>query len=222
MRFFKLNAALLALIFSLIAELLFIFVIRVFGEFTEFGTPLNFISWLGFWFHALPEAYLPERLGDVLSIPAWLFQWWLMFFAGVFFIRYVFRKDNPKTLKLIIVIVTITLITSLSFLIHSLFWQNSNLKAEVGSLASIQGCEEADKDFQAGRLKVFVISGECHEDRFSGTNDGPFEVWITSYFPSLPQPHRYSTGKKIEAYNFRMRSKYNWSLTHTNNVKSTR
>jgi hypothetical protein len=218
MRFFKLNAALLALIFSVIAEVLFLLVDRNFGRVSEFGSPLNFIGWLGFYFHELPGYYL-GRLGDSpLALPAWLFQWWLGFFWGIIFVRHIFLKNNPRTLKIIIVVLTMAFLTSLGFLVHSQLWQNSNWKGEVRYLASVQGAEEAEKDFQAGKLKVFVVSGECHEDKFSGTNDGPFEVWTAEYYPSLPWPDRYSTQEKIKHYNLFMRSQYKWSLTHTNRV----
>lgn len=222
MRFFKINPAILALVFSVIAEVLFFFVIHTFGHITEFGTPLNFIGWLGFWFHVLPDAYMPSNLVGILAIPAFLLQWWFMFFVGIVFVRYVSCKNNPKALKIIIATLTIALITSLGFLVHSQLWQNSNWKAEVGSLASIQGYEEADKDFQAGKLKVFVISGECHEDKYSGTNDGPFEVWTAEYYPSFSWPERYSIEEKIEAYNRHMRLKYERSLAHANTIKSSR
>jgi hypothetical protein len=222
MRFFKLNAALLALIFSVIAEVLFLVIDRIFGHVSEFGSPLNFIGWLIYWFHELPGAYLPGILGDSpLALPAWLLQWWLIFFTGITFVRYVSRNDSPKTLKIIIATLTIALITSFGFLIHSQLWQNPNWKDEVGYLADIQGAEEAKRDFAANKLKIFAISGECYEDRFSGTNDGPFEIWTAEYFPSFPYPERYSVEKKVEAYDLCMQSMYKWSLTHTNNTKSS-
>ncbi len=223
MRFFKVNAALLALILGVLAGVLLFASVRIFGKFTEFGTPLNFIGWFGFWFISLPFYLLPRReVSDVLWLPAYLLQLWLIFFVGIVSIRFVLHKNNPRTLKMIIAVLTIVLITSFSLLIHSQLWQNSNWRGEVGYLADIQGAEEANRDFQAGKLKIFVISGECHEDRFSGTNNGPFEVWTAQYYPSLPWPGRYSTEQKIKSYNLVMQSKYHWSLTHTNNVKSNR
>ena len=223
MRFFKINAALLALIFGIVGGMLLFVFVRIFGRFSEFGTPLNFIGWFGHWFVELPFYLLPRReFSDVLWAPAYLFQLWLIFFVGIISARYVSGKDNLKTLKRIIAVLIVVLIVLLGFLIHSQLWQNSNWKGEVASLASIQGYEEADKDFRAGKLKVFVISGECHEDKFSGTNDGPFEAWIAEYYPVFSWPERYSTEKKIEAYNRHMRFKYEWSLTHTNTIKSSR
>jgi hypothetical protein len=205
-----------------IAEVLFIAANYFIGRISEFGSPLNFFGWLFYWFHILPSVYLRELGDSLLALPAWLFQWWLMFFAGITFSHYISRKDNPRTLKIVISLFTIALVTSLGFLVNSQLWQNSNLKGEVHALANVEGYEEADKDFQAGKLKVFVISGKCSEDKFSGTNDGPFEIWIAAYYPSLPSPFDFTIERKIEAYNLHMRSKYKWSLAHTNNLKSVR
>jgi hypothetical protein len=202
MRFFKLNAALLALIFSIVATALFFFVVRAFGRFSEFGTPLNFLAWIAFWFEQL--FILPP--------------WWLIFFSIILFARYIFRQNNSRTLRTVIAVLAIGLITLFSLWVHSQLWQNSNWKGEINYLAHVQGAEDAKKDFQAGKLKSFVISGECHEDKFSGTNDGPFQVWIAEYFPQSTYPERYSIEQKIKAYNLVMRSQYKWSLTHTNNA----
>jgi hypothetical protein len=226
MRFFKINAALLALIFSIIAEVLFFFVIRFFGDITQFGTPLNFIGWLGFYFHELPEAYLsflPPVFADcILPIPAWLFQWWLIFFPCILFVRYISRTNNPQRLKTNIAVLNITLVASFVFLIYSQLWENSNWKDEVNSYATTQGYEKAKQDFQAGKFKKLVISGDHEEDKFSGTYDGPFEVWNPAYKSSWPYPWRYSIEMEVKGYDLGMRSKYEWSLTHTNNVKSVR
>jgi len=74
MRFFKLNTALLSLIFSVIAEPLFIAANYFFGRISEFGSPLNFFGWLFYWFHIFPSAYLRELGDGLLAIPAWLLQ----------------------------------------------------------------------------------------------------------------------------------------------------
>jgi hypothetical protein len=202
MRFLKLNAALLALIFSVVATVLFFFVVRTFGRFSEFGDPLNFLAWIAFWFEQL--FILPP--------------WWLIFFSSILFARYVSRQSNSQILKTVIAVLVIGLITFLGLWVHSQFWLNPNWKGEVNYFANVQGAEDAKKDFQASKLKLFVISGECHEDKFAGTNDGPFQVWIAEYFPQSTYPERYSVEQKIKAYNLVMHSQYKWSLTHTNNV----
>lgn len=222
MRFFKLNAALLALIFSIVAGVSFFFVARIFGHVSEFGTPLNFIFWLFFWFIESPCYYLPRSLGDALCVPFSFLQLWLVFLVGIIFARYVSRKNNPRTLKAIITILTIALVVSFIFLIYSQLWENSNWKGQVNGLARFQGWEEAKEDFQAGKLKKLVISGDHEEAKFSGTNDGPFEIWNPIYMSSWPYPDRYSVEMEVVGYNLGMRSKSEWSLTHTNNVKSVR
>ena len=99
MRFFKLNALLLALVFTIAAAALLFVAVRIFGSFTEFGTPLNFISWFIFWFVQLPCYYLPHEVGDVFCIPACLVQLWLFFLIGVTSVRYVSCNNNPKSLN---------------------------------------------------------------------------------------------------------------------------
>jgi hypothetical protein len=222
MRLFKLNAALLALIFSIVAGVLFFFVTRAFGHASEFGTPLNFINWFFFWFLESPGYYLPRDLGEALCVPFCFLQLWLMFLVGIVFTRYVSRKNNPKIFKTVIAFLTIALIALFGFLIYSRLWQYSLWKEMVASLASEQGYQQAEKDFQAGKLKILLISGDCREDKYSGTNYGPFEVWTVEYDPSAFYQYRYSVEKKVEYYNLHMRSKYEWSLTHTNSVKSVR
>lgn len=220
MRFFKLNASLLALILTIIAGMLFFVVVSIFGNFTEFGTPLNFTGWFFDWFLTLPCYYLPRSLGDALCVPFSFLHLWLVFLAGIIFVRYISRKNNLRILKMIIAVLTITLIASFLFLIYSALWENSNWKNEVSSLANLQGYEEAKEDFQAGKLKKFAIAGDQQEEKFVGTNDGPFEVWNPIYISSWPYPSRYSVEMKVTGYNLGMRSKYERTLTHTNAAKS--
>jgi hypothetical protein len=226
MRFFKLNAALLALIFSIVGGILGIvllfFVVRIFGKFSEFGSPENFIGWFGLWLIDSPAYFLPKRfLSDAALIPAFLFQLWLTFFVGIVAVRKIYRNNNPRVLKIIISLLAIALVVSFVFLIYSHLWENSNWKDEVNSFATNQGYEKAKQDFQAGKLKKLVISGDHEEDKFSGTNDGPFEIWNPIYKSSWPYPWRYSVEMEVTGYNLGMQSKYRWSLTHTNNTKSS-
>jgi hypothetical protein len=221
-RFFKLNTALLALIFSIVAAALLFFIIRIFGKFSGFGDPLNFIGWFGFWFAQLPFYFLPRRsFSEILWAPAFLIQLWLIFFLGIICIRKFYKTSNSETLKIIIIVLTIAFIVSLGLLLHSQGWQNSNWKDEVIGLARVHGAEEAKQDFEAGKIRIFVISNECdYPGKFSGTKDGPFEIWTSEFYPQLPWPYHFSLEQKVEAYNREMRYKYNWSLTHTNNEKS--
>jgi hypothetical protein len=73
-----------------------------------------------------------------------------------------------------------------------------------GALAS----SEALKDFRRGHLRLYQLAGETESSRYTGTNDGPFEVWIAQFYPSLGRAHRYATEQFIEFYNRKMRYMY--------------
>jgi hypothetical protein len=111
--------------------------------------------------------------------------------------------NNPTALKIYNVVLIIALFTSLGFLVHAL-WQNLQWKMQVETLAGYEGATRARHDFQAGRLRLFMIVGERSDDKFSGTNDGPFEVWYPQYFPEY-YPFRYATTVMVTNYNERMR-----------------
>ena len=221
MGFFKINAALLALMFSVLAEALFCLCHHFFGVISTYGSPQNFMGWLFFYFHVLPDSYLShlEFIGGCLfCIPAIFFQWWIIFFFGILVTRLIARQHDPKILKGIIILLVLMLITLLGFLVHSQFWQNSNWKAQINLFVMEKAFEEAKKDFQAGKLKTYIIAGKCDTDKYSGTNDGPFAVWITHYYPSY-YPDRFIEEKRVEFYNMEMRGLYKRTLTETNLLK---
>ncbi len=103
----------------------------------------------------------------------------------------------------LIAVLVVALIASLGFLAHAL-WQNQMWEMQVYGLAGYQGASRARQDFQAGRLRLFVIAGERSDDKFSGTNDGPFEIWYPQYFPQY-HPFRYSAEQMVKFYNDKMR-----------------
>ena len=111
--------------------------------------------------------------------------------------------NNPKTLKVVIVILLVALFTSLGFLARGL-WRDYFWKMEVYGLAGYEGTERAMHDFRNGKLRLFVIAGERGDDKFSGTNDGPFQVWFPQYYTGL-YPMRYSFEQQVEFYNRKMR-----------------
>jgi hypothetical protein len=49
-----------------------------------------------------------------------------------------------------------------------------------------------------------LISGGRSDDKFSGTNDGPFEIWFPQYFPEI-RSFRYAEETMVTEYNDRMR-----------------
>jgi hypothetical protein len=102
-----------------------------------------------------------------------------------------------------IVLLVIALFTSLGILGYTM-WQNYMWKMEVDGLAGYMGSTRAMHDFRAGKIRLFVIAGERDEDKYSGTNDGPFEVWYPQYYPQY-EPVRSPTERMVEFYNRKMR-----------------
>jgi hypothetical protein len=106
MRLFKLQAPVLALILSIFAEAVFLLVYWMFalicdGHFTELQE-----DYLAFyvWFHALfvydlSSAHLwphqPSSWTLIFMIFKALFQWWLIFLAAIFIVRYFRRRHDP-------------------------------------------------------------------------------------------------------------------------------
>jgi hypothetical protein len=79
-------------------------------------------------------------------------------------------------------------------------WRDQ-LYASEGAVASRQALD----DFRAGHLRLYSLGGESEKATYTGTNDGPFEIWIPHFYPSLGRAHRYSTEQFIEFYNRKMR-----------------
>lgn len=112
--------------------------------------------------------------------------------------------NSPTALKILAAILALALITSLGFLGRAL-WRNYWWEQEVYGLMGLVASKRAMEDFRQGRLRLLVMAGENERLRYSGTNDGPFEVWIPQFYPSLGYPHRFSTEQKVEFYNRKMR-----------------
>lgn len=115
--------------------------------------------------------------------------------------------NNPKALKIVIALLTIALITSLVFLGRAL-WQNFWWEEEVHGHVGMVAARQALEDFQQGRLRLRVIDGENERLRYSGSNDGPFEIWVAPFRPSLGYPHRFATEQELKFYNGKMRYMY--------------
>jgi len=79
-------------------------------------------------------------------------------------------------------------------------WREQVYEGE-GTVASLQALD----DFRDGHLRLYRLGGESDRGKYTGTNDGPFEVWIPQFYPSLGRAHRYSTEQFIEFYNRKMR-----------------
>jgi hypothetical protein len=114
--------------------------------------------------------------------------------------------NNPKTLKVVIVILAVAFLVSFHFLVRALV-DNFAWKQSVELSAPAAGAMFAHLDFQAGKLRLYMISGERSDDKYSGTNDGPFEVWFPEYSAS-PYPMRYRAEQWVAGYNRSMRYMY--------------
>jgi len=79
-------------------------------------------------------------------------------------------------------------------------WRDQ-LYASEGAVASRRALD----DFRDGHLRLYTLGGESEKVRYTGTNDGPFEIWIPHFYPSLGRAHRYSTEQFIEFYNRKMK-----------------
>lgn len=109
-----------------------------------------------------------------------------------------------KASKILIALLVIALVTSLG-LLGRLLWRNYWWEQEVYGLASMAAVKQAMADFRQGRLRLQMIQGENEKLRYSGSNDGPFEIWIVQFYPSFGYPHRYSTEQHVRFYNRKMR-----------------
>ncbi len=112
--------------------------------------------------------------------------------------------NNPSALKVVIAALTVALLSSLGFLGRAL-WRNHFWEQEAYGLSGTVATVKAMEDFQLGRLRLRAIQGENERLRYSGSNDGPFEIWIPQFYPSLGYPHRVSTELQVEFYNRKMR-----------------
>jgi len=109
MHFLKLKTSLLALYFSVMAELAFSAIFFSFRSFTYFGDPLNFVSRAYFWFHVwmfemVNEVLLPDWMqvwndnlffqaaGFTLLIGVALLQWYIVFLPSISLFRFLSRK----------------------------------------------------------------------------------------------------------------------------------
>lgn len=112
--------------------------------------------------------------------------------------------NNPRVLKIVIAVLAVALLTSLVSLGRAL-WRNHWWENEAYGLTGLVATKQAMEDFSHGNLRLLAISGRNEELRYSGRNEGPFEVWTPQFLPSLGYPHRFVTEKYVEFYNRKMR-----------------
>jgi hypothetical protein len=75
---------------------------------------------------------------------------------------------------------------------------------QVYGSEGVAASDQALDDFRSGFLRLYCLGGENEKAKYTGTNDGPFEIWMSQFYPSLGRAHRYSTEQFIEFYNRKM------------------
>ena len=111
---------------------------------------------------------------------------------------------KPKILIVVIAILAISLCASL-FCLSRAVREKTRWQWEAVELANFKGSERALCDFRAGELRLFVLGGESRKDTYTGTNDGPFEVWIPQYYPPRGSANLSSMERWIAVYDHQMR-----------------
>ena len=112
--------------------------------------------------------------------------------------------NNTKVLAIITAVLAVALLISLGF-VGRMLWRNHGWESEVYGLAGLMATEQAMDDFGQGKLRLLSLAGKNDELRYSGRNEGPFEVWHPQFYPSLGYPHRFVKEKYVEFYNRKMR-----------------
>lgn len=112
--------------------------------------------------------------------------------------------NNPRSLKLAVWSLVVFLLVTLGWAGY-LSFQNYWWKQEATRYVESSARLEAHSMFRKGMVLVYKIDGQCDEARFSGQRDGPFEIWIAFYQPSLGAAHRYVTERWVQTFNDQMR-----------------
>ncbi len=112
--------------------------------------------------------------------------------------------NGCRVLKIAVVLNTFALVVSLGFVVRE-YRLNCLWQQQTFGLAGYMGAERALHDFRQGKLRIFKIAGASDNDKFSGKSDGPFQIWISAYFPSLGYPELYATNQMVRVYNAKMR-----------------
>jgi hypothetical protein len=108
---------------------------------------------------------------------------------------------------LIAIAITGVLCLSSLFLIGWAVWQIYGIggwRDEVYALSGANAAQQAMDDFRQNKLRLYILGHATDRHQFTGTNDGPFELWIPSFHPALGSAHRYSTEEFVKSYNRKM------------------
>src|ERR1700677_768561 len=108
----KVKTPLLALVASVIVEAVFVAGFLIFRSFSEFGDPLNFISWIflrfhmpisddiaglipGYWGNVVPTDII-DTVQLILALTVGTFQWYIVFFLTIGLYRFLSNRVSSK------------------------------------------------------------------------------------------------------------------------------
>lgn len=143
-------------------------------------------------------------------------QWALVVYLLFLVARFFYHQTNPRVLKITIVAALAFLLATLHYKLHSDFSEKPRMETDVYILASKVGRMRAEKDFNSGMLRKIYFRGTNSIDKYTGTNFGPFQIWI-SRFNAVPYDISDSAlQSELYEYNQVMQRKYRDSLNKTN------
>jgi hypothetical protein len=112
------------------------------------------------------------------------------------------RMDERKIWPCVAIGFAVAFMVSLVFAWHLESEKNDWKDVALGDEAST-GIEQAIQDFQARRIRLYVISGQNNIPKYSGTNSGPFQIWFPVWY-AKPNPVRIAIEQKLNFYNKKM------------------
>lgn len=101
----------------------------------------------------------------------------------------------------LLLLVAACLIARLEWQIHGMGGWQDELYVYVGMTAS----QQASDDFYDGKIRLLKLDGESDGWQFTGDNEGPFEIWTRTFYPSLGVGHHYAGEQYAAFYNRDMR-----------------
>jgi hypothetical protein len=229
-RVLKVKTPLLALVASAIVEAVFVAVFFAFRNFTEFGD-LNFISWIFFRFHAsvpiisdyiaglipgywgnVVPTYVIDTVTLILVFTVGMFQWYIVFFLTIGVCRFLSRRfsSKPQIGAYFLVALLAAFLLSSVFFNAYICWQiygTAGWRERVLASVRTEASREASDDFREKHFRLYRLGEAADTARYTGTNDGPFEIWNVAFFPSFGSVEHYSAEKFIECYNEDMSNK---------------
>ena len=183
------------------------------------------------WFHSWPDRLLGEYANHSEQFPELpqslafhvvaALQWTILYCLIFLVLRFFYHQKNPRILKATLVVSIVLLLVTLHYKLHSDFSELPRMRNDVEMVAENAGRIRAEKDFSAGMLRKFVFSGTNSTDKYTGTNSGPFEMWVSRYAAVPYDISAFALGCELYEYNQTMVGKYRSSLKQTNSPNSS-